>query len=396
MTGTLSNLEGEIAIRVASQGGRIADVAVASSRPLGASGILENRTPAESLTVLPMVFSLCGNAQAVCGLEAVETAIGATVSENQKAARRILVASEAVGQILWRVLLDIPTAIDKEPAFDAVRAVRASLARVPRYLVPKDVWNRIGGTALTINRKGLDALVDRIDGIIRCEVFGTEPGAPYPIGDLDAFDFWTAEHDTVPTRLLRAVGARRLNGFGAAETPALPDLALADIAARLAADDDRTFTAAPEIDGTVFETGSLARHRDHPLIAELAEEYGSGLTTRFASKLVDLVWWRDELAAAIAAITDEATPATPAITSGAGTAAVETARGRLYHHVAIEDGRIARYRILAPTEWNFHARGPLVAGLEGARVRDPARLREATTLFVMTVDPCVAFDLAIA
>ncbi|MEZ5840115.1 MAG: nickel-dependent hydrogenase large subunit [Hyphomicrobiales bacterium] len=396
MTGTDKNLEGALAIRIAAEGGRITGLDIASSRPLGASGILENRAPAEALSILPIVFSLCGNAQAVCGLAAVENAIGHAVSPAEQAARRVLVASEAVGQILWRILLDIPTAIDKEPAFDAVRAVRAGLARVPRYLVPKDAWNRIGGTALTINRKGLDALVERIDGLIAREVFALEPGAPYPIADIDAFDFWMAEHDSVPSRLLRAVGARRLQAFGDAEISLMPDLDPAAIAGRLAADDDRAFTARPELDGTVYETGALARHRDHPLIAALAEEYGNGLMTRFAARIVDLAAWQEELRAAVAALADEAVPPAPAIVDGTGVAAVETARGRLYHHVVIENGRVARYRILAPTEWNFHPQGPLAAGLRAAKVRDPSRLREAAILLVMTIDPCVVFDMSIA
>jgi hypothetical protein len=46
------------------------------------------------------------------------------------------------------------------------------------------------------------------------------------------------------------------------------------------------------------------------------------------------------------------------------------------------------YRVLAPTEWNFHAQGALAAALRERRF-DAAQTRLAT----LALDPCVAFDL---
>jgi hypothetical protein len=55
---------------------------------------------------------------------------------------------------------------------------------------------------------------------------------------------------------------------------------------------------------------------------------------------------------------------------------------------------VADYRILAPTEWNFHPRGVVAVGLDAiaARVRGP-ELGSLARLFVAAVDPCVDFDL---
>jgi Ni,Fe-hydrogenase I large subunit len=70
----------------------------------------------------------------------------------------------------------------------------------------------------------------------------------------------------------------------------------------------------------------------------------------------------------------------------------EMARGLLVHAVRIENGRISRYAIVAPTEWNFHPRGALCRELEGRPVRDAAEARRAMTLAAATLDPCVAIE----
>jgi Ni,Fe-hydrogenase I large subunit len=66
---------------------------------------------------------------------------------------------------------------------------------------------------------------------------------------------------------------------------------------------------------------------------------------------------------------------------------VETSRGRLHHFVALQDGRLRRYRILAPTEWNFHPRGVAAALL--AALPPGAGLRARAERVVHVVDPCV-------
>ena len=58
---------------------------------------------------------------------------------------------------------------------------------------------------------------------------------------------------------------------------------------------------------------------------------------------------------------------------GEGIAWTEMARGLLVHWVRARDGRrgptraCARYRVLAPTEWNFHPHGVLAQALAALR-----------------------------
>jgi Ni,Fe-hydrogenase I large subunit len=63
------------------------------------------------------------------------------------------------------------------------------------------------------------------------------------------------------------------------------------------------------------------------------------------------------------------------------------------HRIAIQAGRVADYRILAPTEWNFHPQGAAALGLATLPDADDATLRRLAGLFVTALDPCVAYDV---
>ena len=78
---------------------------------------------------------------------------------------------------------------------------------------------------------------------------------------------------------------------------------------------------------------------------------------------------------------------------GVGIAQVEAARGLLIHRVAVAGERVRDYRILAPTEWNFHPRGAVALGLSVLPTADERTLSHLAGLFATAVDPCVEYDV---
>ena len=106
--------------------------------------------------------------------------------------------------------------------------------------------------------------------------------------------------------------------------------------------------------------------------------------TRLASRLRELV----ELAA-LAQTGQPASLAHGALTlaTGCGVAWCEMARGLLLHSVRIDDqGRVQDYRVLAPTEWNFHPEGNLGQAVASLAPDD----RGLARLLAAAFDPCVA------
>ena len=110
--------------------------------------------------------------------------------------------------------------------------------------------------------------------------------------------------------------------------------------------------------------------------------YGNGLLARVVARLVDIAVSLVRLGEFFSG-----SARLPFRRAGDGIATVEAARGRLTHKVSIESDRILDYRILAPTEWNFHPHGALAQGLKTLAADDA--LRRNVQLLVDAVDPCV-------
>jgi hypothetical protein len=149
------------------------------------------------------------------------------------------------------------------------------------------------------------------------------------------------------------------------------------------------YAAAPDLDGAIPETGAWAR--SHPTAAH------DTAAARVCARL-------DELAAMPRAlrelVTGDDLPRSDATLVGyrlgenLGAAAAETARGRLYHLVELDrTDRVVRFDCLAPTEWNFHPRGPLARMLRGATLA--ADGHDAVDQLIAAFDPCVGTKLTI-
>ena len=117
-------------------------------------------------------------------------------------------------------------------------------------------------------------------------------------------------------------------------------------------------------------------------IGELTRACAGRVLPRFVARLRELarlLAGRDSLAIGMRSLP-----------SRGAAAWVENARGLLVHHVRFEDGRAATYRIVAPTDWNFHPDGAVAAALVGAPAADREALRQRAGRVVHSLDPCVA------
>ena len=81
------------------------------------------------------------------------------------------------------------------------------------------------------------------------------------------------------------------------------------------------------------------------------------------------------------------------VAEGCGLACVETARGTLLHRIELEGERVARYVIVAPTEWNFHPQGAFVREIGATPARTRAEAVTAASRLALSLDPCVPFEV---
>ncbi len=151
---------------------------------------------------------------------------------------------------------------------------------------------------------------------------------------------------------------------------------------------DPDFVQAPIWRGRCAETGAWTRlrHRASP------RRGGLSAWTRLTSR------WQEVLDIAAATPLTDAADQDALLSSGAmalgehcAIAWCEMARGLLCHWAKLDDqGRVADYRVLAPTEWNFHPKGSLATALAALSTDDVAAARCLAAAF----DACVACEIA--
>jgi len=389
------SIEGELTLRLAWDGRRVRSVAVCSTRPFAAPRVLIGRTPAAAGAMAPLLFSICAQAQGVAAAGAAEAATGATPTAPTQAARRNVVQLETIQEYLWRILIDWPKAMGHAPLLEPVAAARRHIVPVLAKVAP--IARRIDGAgapeAGTVPRALAAALAD----IASRHVYGNSPEAWLALTEAGSVGAWANGAQTLPARMLGELIADAAE-LGRSDVALMPgarrEALLASVVPALR--DTPDFAQAPRWGGAAVETGTLARMHAHPLVAAFRARFGNAVPTRMAARLV-------ELAALLGGLGDEcadevASPWSQAFSleGGEGLGAVQTARGLLLHFVRVAGNRVADYRIVAPTEWNFHPQGPLVRGLVGLVANDEATLARRARLAVQALDPCVACGVEVA
>lgn len=346
--------------------------------------------------MVPLLFSLCGRAQAVAGLGAAEGALEVPAGEAALRARRWLVMSEAVQEYLWRLLIDLPRLFDLPAAAEALAKVRAAIRASWVPVIGDGRWTRPGEETCEPDRALCDEAAGAVADCLEREVFGCPLEAWRHIADSAAFDGWLRGCTTPVGKALWRIAAQP---FPASEVPACLPAAghrgwVGEIVGALAG--EAGFASAPVWRGMNCETGALARNRDHPLIESLVEAGGDPRLLRLAARLVALEQLARRLTDVDAGESDGGGFGGASAGGASGYGWVETARGLLMHHVALEDERVRSYQVLAPTEWNFHPEGPLKRELAQLDAADETALRRQAEVSVLALDPCVAYEVHIA
>jgi hypothetical protein len=338
---------GAIHIGVAlDDAGRVTDVRLRSGRPVGVARLFTGRPAAEAPSLAGSLFSLCGFSHRVAARRALAAAQGAAAEPSR--AESVGLAAERLAESLRATLFSWPE-----------RAGDARIAAPLRDAV---------AAARTLTRASADeAAAARLESAVATLGLRSDtPAAPAP-GSVFAEILAEAGAET----FLRALPPDPLTP---ADDPTVVDALRSGREA---------FAAAPSLPARVVETGAFARHG--------GETGGPALAARLVARFLDMAE-----ALRLLRSGEDFDGAAASTGQDAGFAAVESARGRLYHWARLgADGRVVDYQILAPTEWNFHPAGPFVAALAGARVGAGAAASRRVALAAALYDPCVAFEIAL-
>jgi len=353
------SLEGELQVRLHLGAGQIQRVEIGSTRPDVAQRLLQGRSRAEVLAAIPLMFSICGRSQSTAATLAFAAAAGIQTSADARATATQAVAAEMLRELTWLSLLQWPQRMAETPSADAVAAARASL----------------GPIAATAAQRETIALA----------AFGMPASSWLGIGTLSGLEQWAAAGHTAAARFIqRSLIAQAESGTAhSGLLPARPTQAdWAWLAQAMA--DEPDFAHQPRWHGAAAETGALARWQSQALIAALLARSPSRVAARLVARLHELaLLLADTYPVALGSCMPQ---------SGTGMAWVENARGLLAHRVQVDprSDKVLDYRIVAPTEWNLHASGPLATALTGAPVADADQAQSLANAVIHSLDPCVA------
>ncbi|HTH15790.1 MAG TPA: nickel-dependent hydrogenase large subunit [Magnetospirillum sp.] len=381
--------EARLDVTLRTHGGAVQGVVVRSTRLVQASRLFAGRRPHDVTQLLPTVFALCGTAQVLASLGALEQAAGQPLSTAQGPARHLLLLGEIVSEHSLALARDWPELAGLAPDLGMVRRLKLALGGLRATLYPAGDWNRPGGGVLHPDHAALRAAFaearSALDQLLDAPLAAVT-------SDLYAYQAWIAASPSPVAQLLKQVSSDELAAFGRGPFQPMPEQGPADLSARLETDREGLYVAQPDSAGRVFETGPLARMAWHPVVAGLIGRFGPGLLARLSARLVEVASSLQEMEDLVQDL-DNDQGAAACLVDGVGLGLVEAARGLLAHRVELEGGKVTRYQILAPTEWNFHPEGPLARGQAGAPVTDDL-LRRAT-LLAHALDPCVACDIKV-
>lgn len=331
-------LEGRIQIVLNST---TQNVSVQIKRPLPAiQKLLVGKTVEQVLERIPLLFSICSQAQSFAALLAVQKTLKLPSQPKLLQTQARLVQLETQREHVLRILMDWSTWLGKQP--------NPSLIQQAMRIVPqaRQAWFQ-GARAFTLT-SGLATtdtkIMDVWEVFLETHIFAMSLEEWEQLNTLKALQTWIDVQATVAAKTLVQLQQQQVASLGANDFP------LAE------------------------EVSVLKRQAQQPVIQAAFARYGNGVFTRYLARLVELVQ--------------------PPIMNLAHQQ-VEAARGSLRHVVQLDaQGLIKDYEILAPTDLTFASQGIVSQGLQALmQTASSSELVSQARLWIAALDPCVAYDL---
>lgn len=345
----MTGLDDALNIVVRTEQGRVTEVKIASPRK-NVAPVFVGRTPAEAAALAKSLFSLCPMAQSLAARSAGEAALEMSPPAGELRRRALDLLCERYGEMLRASLLDWPVEGGADPeSLDALRKTMQCLRDLPGSAEAATLCARVEKAAESLGLRAF-AQGGGFFGRQWAEIVAHEK-------------HW----DLQP---------RHVDFLRASD----------DVEVALAMKDPK-FALAPRLAGRCVETGACARRG----------VYGESLSGRIAARYADMASALDGIATLVeGGAAPEGLLAAQNTGVGEGFAALESARGRLFHAMALDEtGRIAQYVIVAPTEWNFHSEGPFVQVLHEADIGSGDAARKRVARMAFAYDPCIRVSVEI-
>jgi Ni,Fe-hydrogenase I large subunit len=389
----MNNIEGQIEIDLFPVAEKTDTVAILSNRPVLASRVMVGKSPEQVLSLLPLMFNVCGIAQGRVAISAITQQLGIQSSVAQEHARDMLVMIETVREHLMRIFLDWPDLFQQSCDNEVFPFVSGLMKETNAALFREgDAFSL--DSELQPDLPKLQLILSRLDELLSTHVFQLPPGEWLSLKNIDDLTYWSHHSDGIAGHSVSTILCNGWGNQGGSHSQSLPELHPEQLLEQFNSDDADAFIRQPQWQGELYETTPLSRQQSHALIYNLQQTHENSLITRWAARLAELAGLPMKIQRCLDTIMNEG-DTHMMHTHTYGVAQHEAARGRLIHRVEIQQNLVTRYQILAPTEWNFHPQGLIKQSLSGLQADNNDELRQLARLMINAIDPCVGYELRI-
>jgi hypothetical protein len=380
-----------ITLSISAQKGQRVDIT--STRPLHTSRLFIGKTPEQTLTTLPLLFNVCAVAQAFASHTAISQALA--VDENPVAtlARQILLEVEIIREHGWWLLINRD------------KAKLAPFIPLPNQFKKALFTN---GNAFSLNSQlqidhaQLDKLISQLENAVN-DLFAGQRQNFLALQTIDDLKLWLNNNVSLAALLLHDIMENNDQNLGRTELNLLPPLNNHQLHQYLSQQNAADFSRTPSWQGKRYETSCLNRQQHQPLIAHLLQQHGNSVFTRLASRLLEIASLPDSLRQHVLSLETgrwSVHSGIPTLERGndnhqTGLAQIQASRGLLIHNVALKNGIISHYQIIAPTEWNFQPNAIASMSLQHLTASNKTLLQQQAAMVINAIDPCVGFELRI-
>jgi Ni,Fe-hydrogenase I large subunit len=418
----IEKIEGEAELDFAFKEGLIEDVKIRFGFYRGIEEILSGKAPRDALVITPRVCGICNHAHLIAAVHAIENGYknaGITVdlTPKAKAIREFTLACELIqNHIKWLYLTILPqferlAGVQSEEN----HALKANFlsTKITKALAifagqwPHSSYAVPGGVTCDptyVDVMQAEGLLDEAVRFFEQVMAGMPLDAYLSIASVSGLSKIGGDMG----RLLHGLGSEGMAkcghshdrfivfgegiGFHAGKSIATT-VSNVDVRYVEESEQSGSFAKAVMYKGRQYETGPLARGMvaKNPIIKSLHKRYKDSLLTRVFARIHEVALLLEHTKSLLRQI--DVTEASCTLeskllaTDFEGSGIVEAARGSLVHKTAVKAGRITKYEIIVPTQWNLshgsqEERGVAVEAMVGAE-----SIEKASFIF-RTFDVC--------
>lgn len=394
------NIEGQINISIEKYLDGSNKVEIISSREMMASHFFIGKNPNQVLSLIGMVYSLCGYAQTHAAYLSLKKAHGEIPCKDDPVicAYKVLTLVESAREHLCRILIDWNSYLGSNSNLGILKPIMKMPSDIEKLIFIGGLDAYGDDSHIKPDIGAIEEIIDKLELYLKKNIFmiGTEKWLQ--INSEQELIDWLKGHDCMIRKLINTIYDDNLCILGRNLLGFLPLLDEDELDVRFSVNDADEFISKPTWQDEVWETTVLARKQNHPLIHSIIEKYGNGLFPRMLARLSELASIPSsirELLRCFDSYNKNKLMFVDNKCSGVGISQVEAVRGRLVHRAEIVNGIVSNYQILAPTEWNFHPNGLVAKSLENIDATDEKTLRYKAERLIREIDPCVDYKIAV-